>query len=149
MDPNSYAKLIVNRVNEIATIHAGVCDTPKTLHYLGNIYPEVSGIYEFAAESFRKHFWPGVDLNDERVKEIDWQTLDAILLNHTSHMIFFDFFSFSLDVEGAELAVLQSIDFDRVEFGIICAGYIFLEQIGSNYWFSNGRFYEIYQHLVY
>lgn len=142
--------------------------TPKMLHYLGNIYPEVSGIYEFAAESFRKHLWPGVDLNDERVKEIDCQTLDALLLNHTSHMIFFDFFS--LDVEGAELAVLQSIDFDRVEFGIICAeadshnylknlamrnllenhGYIFLlEQIGSNYWFSNGRFYEIYQHLVY
>ena len=70
---------------------------------------------------------------------------------------------------GAEFAVLQSIDWDRIHFGIIVVeadehnelknlamrdylenrGYTFLEQDWNNYWFVSQLFNVIYKDLVY
>jgi hypothetical protein len=45
------------------------------------------------------------------------ETLEQILLEKVGSGFYFDFFT--LDVEGAEYAVLQSINFDLVGFGVI------------------------------
>lgn len=162
----NYDELVVNRPNEIATIHAGVCDKPQKLHYFTDAKPAVSGIYEFATPSFRERWWgKNVSLDDPRVQEIDCDTLDGLLLKNAKNVKFFDFLS--LDVEGAELAVLKSIDFDRVGFGIIFAetsdnmqknlavrslmeskGYFFIDDNARSYWFANLKFYEIYKDLI-
>lgn len=72
-------------------------------------------------------------------------------------------------MEGAELTVLESIDFTRVSFGIMVVeadahnhmknlamrkflqskGYLFLYDHGPNAWYANDNFYEIYKDLVY
>ena len=86
---------------------------------------------------------------------------------HTHNIQFFDFFS--LDVEGAEFEVLQSIDFDTVGFGVVLVeadhynnhrknlavrtfmidkGYSFLMEEKRSYWFVNNDFGNIYKHLL-
>ncbi|KAL7543715.1 hypothetical protein ACHAXR_013534 [Thalassiosira sp. AJA248-18] len=165
---DSYDKLIVNRPNEHAVINAGVCDIPKKLHYFSDPQnPAVSGIYEFSAPSFREHWWKGIALDDPRVKEIECDTMNNLLSKHTPTQTYWDFFS--LDVEGAEFSVLQSVDFDRVGFGIIFVeanshnpmknlalleflesnGYSYLEEYERSYWFVNQNFHEIYKDLMY
>jgi len=162
---NSFDELIENRKNEIATINAGVCDVPQTLHYAGN--GAISGIWEFSAPSFREKWWAGITLDSPQAHKIECDTLDSLLLKHAPSHTFFDFFS--LDVEGAEFAVVKSVDWERIGFGIIFVeadrhsefknlamrgliesqGYMFLERYGSSYWFVNEHFHEIYKDLVY
>jgi hypothetical protein len=92
--------------------------------------------------------------------------LDNLLLKYAPHISVFDFLS--LDVEGAELSVLESINYDRVQFGIVLVeadennqmknfamrkfleskGYTFLFDYARSYWFVNDNFYEIYKGLV-
>ncbi|KAL9180013.1 hypothetical protein ACHAXT_007983 [Thalassiosira profunda] len=165
---HNYDKLVKNRPDEIATINAGVCARPQTLHYVNSGRGAVNGIYEFASPSFRDQWWPGLEtLDDPRVHEIECDTLDALLLKHAPVQTFFDFFS--LDVEGAEMSVLESIDFERTAFGVILVeadehnemknlamrqflelrGYTFLYEYERSYWFTHRHFYEIYKELVY
>jgi FkbM family methyltransferase len=164
---NNFDKLVRNRQSEIATINAGVCDVPRTLHYTDNaIGPAVGGIYEFSTQSFRERWWKNISLDSPSVHEIECNTLDSLLLRHAPENVFFDFFS--LDVEGAEFAVLQSVDWKRIGFGIIFVeaghynemknlamrglvesqGYTFLEDFHRSYWFVNKDFHEIYKDLV-
>lgn len=164
---SNYQQLIKNRPDEIATIHAGVCSSPQQLHYHAGRDAAVGGIYEFASSSFREMYWRNISLDDERVLTMDCATLDNLLLKNAANATFFDFFS--LDVEGAELSVLQSINFDRVGFGVVFAesdehnqrknlalkvfmdskGYMFVQEWNRSYWFVNRQFHEIYKDLVY
>lgn len=167
---SNYEKLEKNRQNEIATVHAGVCAAPETLHYYmppGSGFEVVGGIYEFTAPSFRDVYWKGISLDDPRVKQIECDTLDSLLNKYAPGTAYFDFFS--LDVEGAEFSVLESIDYERVQFGIVFVeadshnelknlamkqlltrnGYDFLEEYERSYWFVNSDFYHIYRHLIY
>lgn len=86
------------------------------------------------------------------------------LVNDVQHY-FFDFYS--LDVEGAEWSVLQSIEWARTAFGMILLeepdgktddarqmkeflaqkGYEFLGTMDRSMWFKNNRFDEIYAGL--
>jgi len=113
--PAYYEQLVQNRPNEIALVHAAVCDSEQTLHFVNN--GAVGGIYEFAPQSFRDQWWPGVTFDSPNVQEVTCKTLQKIIQQHFGDTTYFDFFS--LDVEGAELQVLQSIDFNKVTFGII------------------------------
>ena len=169
----SYKKLVENRPNDV-TIHAGVCSNPQKLHWVEARDGAVAGIFEFAAPSFKKNWWGGIVGEDgslkndtDRVHEIQCDTLDSLLLEHAPSMNYFDFFS--LDVEGAELSVLESIDFDRVGFGIIFVeadehnglknlimrkfledkGYSFMFEYERSYWFWSENFYDIYKDLAY
>jgi len=173
---NHFDKLVENRKSEIATINAGVCDVPQTLHYSGGnkgggdaIYGgnAIAGIWEFSSPSFREQWWKGITLDSPSVHEIECDTLDSLLLKHAPSNTFFDFFS--LDVEGAEFAVVKSVDWKRTGFGIIFVeadehnefknlamreliesqGYRFLEVHQRSYWFVNENFHEIYKDLVY
>jgi Methyltransferase FkbM domain len=132
LSPSSYAKLVVNRPNELATVHAAVCgdDGPKVLHY--HERPDiaaVNGVWEFTTESFRTKWWPGITLAD--TTPIDCRPLHDIMdkeipestprpspttADEPRHL-FFDFMS--LDCEGCEYSALQSIDWTRTAFGIM------------------------------
>ena len=165
---DNYEKLVVNRPDEIATIHAGVCDHPQKIHFVHGKTTATGGIYEFVSPSFRKKWWGNISLDDDsRVVAIDCNTLDNLLIKNVPEVNFFDFFS--LDVEGSELAVLKSIDFDRVGFGIILVeadghnqlknlasrallesnGYFFLQESKRSHWFVNRDFHTFYKDLVY
>jgi FkbM family methyltransferase len=165
LGPKNFAKLIKNRPNELATVHAAVCDHPRTVHYVEVERSEVSGIWEFAAQSFRDNWWKGLTIDN--ALPITCLPLQEILDTHLSNeKLYFDFFS--LDVEGAEFEVLQTLDYERVGFGVICCeadehdelknlalraflskkGYIFLENRGRSWWFVNGQFDRIYSTLL-
>ena len=158
--------MIKNRKNELAIINAGVCNESSTLHYYRGRDNAVGGIYEFSAPSFRKQWWDSIPIDDPAVKTIECNTLDFLLKEHTN-VTFFYFLS--LDVEGAELSVLESIDFERVGFGIVLAeansffmhkhlalrefleekGYEFFQEYERSYWWVNRDFYRIYKGKLY
>jgi hypothetical protein len=66
----------------------------------------VGGIWEFAAPSFCEMFWKGLDFTHPEVKEVQCNSLDNILLTNVLNAAMFEFMS--LDVEGAEMSVLES-----------------------------------------
>jgi FkbM family methyltransferase len=162
----NYEKLLVNRPGEIAAINAGVCSRTQTLHEVTAQNRMAGGIWEFTAPSFREQWWKGITLDSPGVREIECNTLDNLLLKYAPYISVFDFLS--LDVEGAELSVLESINYDRVQFGIVFVeadehnqmknfamrkfleskGYTFLFDYARSYWFVNDNFYEIYKGLV-
>ena len=105
---------------------------------------------------------------------IDCVPLRDVLSEHVigEKNVFFDFFS--LDIEGSEFTALQSIDYTKVEFGVILIeatnsnhkeyehrnnvmiqsllqskGYNFLYKKNKSLWFINENFHTIYNHLYY
>eukprot|EP00985_Skeletonema_marinoi_P002680 scaffold1107_cov113-Skeletonema_marinoi.AAC.2 len=100
--PRNYQQLVINRPNEIANVHA-------------ESLPAVGGFQEFASPEFQKRWWSKDQIQNAQV--IKCHTLEQILLDKVGPGFYFDFFS--LDVEGAELSVLRSINFDLVGFGVI------------------------------
>ena len=109
-----FAKLKINRQNEIATVHAGVCAKKQNLHYVSK--DAVGGFIEFAAQNFQETWWNESEKANALV--VQCKPLRHILAEtFGNESPFFDFFR--LDVEGAELQVLESINFDEAGFGII------------------------------
>ena len=85
-----------------------VCDKPSTVHFVVDGHPAVLGIVEFMAESFCRQWHPNLDISTVSVVTcLPLQDLLEII-----SMYHIDFFS--LDVQGGELAVLQTIDFKKV-----------------------------------
>jgi FkbM family methyltransferase len=123
IEPNtkSYNALVQNRPHEIALVHAAVCDTEQTVHFVSSTVNLVSGIFEFASPSFRNYWWGNVTWDSPNVEAITCKPLQYIIQDHwggeDKEPVWIDFFS--LDVEGAELQVLQSVNFDKVGFGVI------------------------------
>jgi hypothetical protein len=101
------------------------------------------------------------------VREVEWDTLDNLLLTYAPQATMFEFVS--LDVEGAEMSVLESINFTWVAFGIMLIeaddhnplknlvmtkflatrGYSFMFEYERSYWFVNDNFYDDYKDLIY
>ena len=122
------------------------------------------GFEEFADPEFKKKWWSEGQLQNAQV--IKCKTLEQILLDNVGPRFYFDFFS--LDVEGAELSVLRSINFDRVAFGVILVeadehnpsknldvrnlleshGYNYLEDKFRSSWFVNKDFSVLYEGLI-
>ena len=165
--PSSFQSLVKNRPNEIATIHTAICDTKRDVHYVEDYAGrEVRGILEFAPVSFRQQHWNEDSIN--HATKIECHPLKDVLQQHVAGGdgdgggFHFDFFS--LDVEGGELEVLKTLDFQIHTFGVILVeadehdqlknlnvrsllesnGYIFLYEKGRSYWFYNKDFYYIY-----
>lgn len=162
LGPNNYAKLKLNRKEELAVVNAAVCGEAKTLHYVER--DNVGGIWEFAAEGFKQEWWPGMTLAD--MTPVECKPLQDIIRDNVRLPFFADFFS--LDIEGAELMALQSLDFDSVSFGILVVeaddhnelknralqtflsrkGYTYLYDKWRSSWFINDKFDEIYSGLL-
>lgn len=162
--PTNYEQLIKNRPDEIATVNAGVCDDEKDLHWVNTRKGAVSGFVEFAAESFKEQWWSENDIKNAKL--VKCRTLKNVLLEAVGENYFFDFFS--LDIEGAELMALMSIEFDLVSFGVIFVeadkhneakntavkmhlaknGYAFVKNTRGSDWFVNMNFEEIYKDII-
>jgi FkbM family methyltransferase len=116
ISPLFFSKLQKNRPNEIALVNAAVCNRRQKIHFVQAKNNAVSGVYEFASEAYRQRWWPSLkDPND--LPEIHCLPMQDILDKHAPGVSFFDVLS--LDVEGAELSVLKSIDFSKTSFGML------------------------------
>uniref|UniRef100_A0A7R9WWS3 Methyltransferase FkbM domain-containing protein n=1 Tax=Craspedostauros australis TaxID=1486917 RepID=A0A7R9WWS3_9STRA len=165
-DPRNYKNLVKNRPNEIANVHAGVCLEDRDLHWVHVPHDAaVCGFLEFAAEDFKKKHWRPFMI--KRAKVVKCRRFENILHEVVGDSFHFDFFS--LDIEGAELLALQSLDFDEFQFGMILveadgtnerkdesikaildrAGYRFIDTINRSNWFVNRNFDLIYEDVVY
>jgi len=164
LSPTNYKNLVKNRPDEIATVHAAVCGKKRTVHWYQSSGNALSGVWEFASDSYRKTWWK--DATFEDTVPIECSPLQDILDKHAPHTSFFDIFS--LDVEGAEFEVLQSIDFRKVGFGMIVVendtnnprknlavrgflqenGYFMLQPLGNNDIMVNKDFGSIYKDLI-
>jgi FkbM family methyltransferase len=164
-NPTSFKHLKKNRPHDI-NVHAAVCTDPRTLHWMS--VPKnapVSGIWEFSKPSFREKWWNGYTIN--MTTPIQCSPLTELLKEKAPNITFYDFFS--LDIEGAELTALQSLDFNSVAFGIVLVeanehfglkntavrslfennGYIYLYDMLRSQWFAHRDFNYIYSDVIY
>lgn len=118
-----YDKLIVNRPHAI-NINAALSNETKTYHYLHRMKPSpVDGILEFMEEKFIKkchkmyalHRKEGPKAVAKYMQEVQGVKLSSILselsIKHIDIWV--------LDVEGAEMMVLDGTDFTKVEIDVI------------------------------
>lgn len=158
LSPQNYEKLKLNRPNEIELVNAAVCSQKSVVHYIEA--GAVGGVWEFTAERFREAWW-GKNKKIEDATPIQCLPLSQIFFKINS---FFFADILSLDVEGSELDVLNSIDFNSAAFGVILVesdnmnisknvavrnllinkGYIFLYWYQHSDWFINANFQNIY-----
>eukprot|EP00565_Helicotheca_tamesis_P009088 CAMPEP_0185728492 /NCGR_PEP_ID=MMETSP1171-20130828/3810_1 /TAXON_ID=374046 /ORGANISM="Helicotheca tamensis, Strain CCMP826" /LENGTH=301 /DNA_ID=CAMNT_0028397207 /DNA_START=108 /DNA_END=1013 /DNA_ORIENTATION=- len=119
--PENYERLIRNRPDEFANVHGAVCNEPTTLHYYAGSSSAVGGVLEFASERHRHQFFGDVKLEDTTPIHCTplQDILDMVHNDEETHSKkqYFDFFS--LDIEGAEMSALESIDWERTAFGIL------------------------------
>ena len=112
--PTNYRELVVNRADDIC-INLAICSQAQDVHFVDK--GGVSGIYEFMSESFQQKFHPEL-LKDhaDGLPIIPCHPLANVLpVLGVTHIDFF-----SLDVEGAELQVLQTFPFNSVTVSIFC-----------------------------
>ena len=159
LSPSNFASLRKNRPDEVAVINAAVCAKSGIVHYVEA--GAVGGVWEFAAADFRDHFWGPTNTIEDAIP-ISCVPLREVFGNIGE---FFYADIFSLDVEGAELDVLESIDFNHAAFGMILIeadtsnisknvevreflvdkGYTYLYWFQRSDWFIHERFRDIYQ----
>jgi len=167
LSPPSYEALVKNRPDDV-TVNAAVCDKARTLHYWYN--PDrkyTAGVWEFTTSKFRRTYWKGVTL--EKTTPVDCRPLSDIIRKdfNPKGYTYIDFWS--LDVEGAELVALQSVDWSTTAFGLIVMeasnqnlrkdlsarllleekGYTYLYKDAMNEWYVNKHFHEIYKNFPY
>ena len=147
-----------------------VCETERTVHYAVNKNFFVSGIIEFMTAEYVQKWYRGLykmgtvagqhqysvanmkwDQVGKWVQEIQCLPMSRILmhsgLEHINLMI--------LDVEGAELVALKSIDFEAIKFDVIVVefnreselydffrdtDYVLDKKQGRNLWFRHQNF---------
>lgn len=114
-NPKNYAALAKNRPHDI-TVNAAICGERTTVHYIEPSKAEesgVSGIIEFMSEEFKRAWYPKMDAIPKI--EVPCVPLSDVLdYYNIKHVDFF-----TLDVEGAELSLLKSIDFKSFTFDVI------------------------------
>jgi len=111
--PSSYAKLIVNRnSSRNLLLNVAGCKEKNRVKFFDN--KEVGGRPDLMTEKYKNQY---KDYHKNLV-EVDCVPLTQLIKQRYSRINFF-----SLDVEGAELDFLESIDFDEIQFDIIIAEY--------------------------
>jgi FkbM family methyltransferase len=110
--PESYAKLVKNRPNAL-NINAALCDTFRRVHFVDDGHQAMRGIYEFMAPSFVEKWHSELPISAYDVISCVPLTpvLQRLAVTHIDWWV--------LDVEGGELAVLQSVDFTRLTIDVI------------------------------
>ena len=96
--PPNYEKLVKNRPDEIATIHAAVCNKARDVHWVRGKMA-TGGILEFASEHFKKNWW-----DEEAIKNAELvrcMPLHDILDSIGHSQLYFDFFSLDVEVRQA------------------------------------------------
>lgn len=155
--PSNYKKMAENRPESI-NVHNAVCSEVQDVHYVDDRSDARRGIWEFMKPNFRERNNPHITENnlEETTIAVRCRPLRDILSEH--NVAFVDVFS--LDVEGGEVSVLQSIDFDKFAFGVAAIetngqrdefkammepkGYTYVESWGNSDWYVNNDFAKIY-----
>ena len=114
----SFTALTRNRPAAV-NIHSAVCDSTRRVHLLESGVGHraaVNGIVEFMSDEFLRAWHPTLQRSDlSAIPEVLCQPVSAILsklgLTHINLWI--------LDVEGAELLALRSVQWDKVSFDVI------------------------------
>lgn len=118
--PIKFGELALNRPRSL-NLHTALCDAARTLHFAQAPGKEsaMSGIVEFMAPSFRERWWPelagaALDTHPHAVP-ISCNPLATLLaLFGITHVDFW-----VLDVEGGELSVLHTVDWEAVQIDVI------------------------------
>ena len=108
--PDNYAKLKQNRVFPDVTIHSAVCAPPTSTVQFSVQGSPVSGDVSQMAKGFVEKWHP----DEVESVTVPCRPMSALLLQAEIKHVHF----FSLDVEGAELEVLETIDFARVRIDV-------------------------------
>ena len=124
----------------VVGVTAAVCSSPGFVHYIGGNHSATAtaGVIEFMSNTFLKKWYPQLLATKLKAEvgrageQIDWGEVDfkaqkvpsievictplTTILDYVgiSHIHFF-----VLDVEGAELEILRTIDFRRIRFGVL------------------------------
>jgi hypothetical protein len=120
-DPFKFGSIKSNRPSAIV-VGEIVCEGGEVTFIRGGA---TAGAVKYFAPAFYKRWY--VTPNPDRKLTLQCQSLSSILetVHRRSGVNCYDFFS--LDVEGAELSVVQTIDFTRFHFKVIV-----VEEDGSN-----------------
>ncbi len=105
-----YQHLVKNRASDVC-VNAAICPKSTSLHYVEDY--AVGGIIEFMSDDFRKQHHAGVNITDLPV--LPCVPLSLLFTKLGVQQIDF----FSLDVEGAELQVLSTIDYSSTQIGVL------------------------------
>lgn len=111
-DPRNYFRLVHNRENSI-NINAALCSETKLLHYTNDEGGQVQGFVEFMSEPFLRKWHPKIYKNITKLEDL--MTVQCVQLSRLAselHIVNVDVWI--LDVEGAELSVLQGTNFDEL-----------------------------------
>ena len=116
-DPENFSRLKVNRPNSI-NINGGLCSDARILHYINRGPPTIRGFVEFMDPAFLKH-WHGKLVNNSAAVN-DLPTIPCLPLKYLLKLLQLNHIDiWVLDVEGAEMSVLQGVDFEKVDFSTI------------------------------
>jgi hypothetical protein len=113
--PSSYGALRVNRPGQV-TMHVAVCKESQVVHYADGGADCCRGIAEFLSKPFLER-WHGELVNGDfsSLPTVRCEPLAYILGTvGVQHINFY-----SLDVEGGELMVLESVDFSKISFDVL------------------------------
>lgn len=163
--PSNFKQLQQNRPNELATIHAGVCDERRVIHFVAGKTKASGGFLEFASETHKERWFDQKKIN--QALAVDCKPLTDILKESVGERVYFDFFS--LDIEGAEYSALTALDFSIFSFGMVVVeshptfemknmavqallesnGYKYFQDLHGSKWYYNQEWSAIYKDLVY
>ena len=160
--PSSFKALEMNRPKD-NTFNYAVCSSPRDVHFVEGREKAVSGILEFMAPSFIATWHSNSTKKPATLSRISCKSLSDILDESSlPQKQVIDFLS--IDVEGAEFEVVQTIDFSRHVFGVIfyeadeynpvknevmktfleSKGYTFRSSANRSNFHINNRWHEIY-----
>lgn len=154
--PKNSEKMFLNRPKAVA-VNAMVCRESRDLHWIDHF--DIGGAWELFTDELKERWYSGRSEESwlKSAKIVPCLPLQTILdrfgIRHVD--------LFSLDVEGAEMSILETIDFSRFTASVIVAevqhgnyhgappvefirkaGYIALGYLNKNYYFLHPRFAE-------
>jgi FkbM family methyltransferase len=110
-DPKNYLKLLRRRKNSI-NINAALCSESKLLHYTNEGGRQVQGFVEFMSPPFLRNWHPNIFQNITKLDDL--MTVPCVQMSHlVAELNIREVDIWILDVEGAELSVLQGTDFEN------------------------------------
>ena len=116
-DPRNYFKLIRKRENSI-NINAALCSETKLLHYTNEGGGQVQGFVEFMSKRFIRKWHSKIYQNMSKVEDLP--TVQCVQLSRlVNELNIYHIDIWILDVEGAELSVLQGTNFNEIQINVI------------------------------